>query len=57
MRSGAGVGFERATAWKFLRRPAERVSARGEYQLVIEQLQPKGIGEREMAFRKIKEKL
>ncbi len=30
---------------------------RGEYQLVIEQLHPKGIGELELAFRQLKEKL
>lgn len=30
---------------------------RGEYQLAIEQLQPKGIGERELALRQLREKL
>lgn len=31
--------------------------ARGEYQLVVEQLQPKGIGALELAFRQLREKL
>lgn len=31
--------------------------ARGEYQLVVEQLQPKGIGELELALRQLREKL
>lgn len=30
---------------------------RGEYQLVVERLQPKGIGELELAFRQLREKL
>src|SRR5205085_10105513 len=30
---------------------------RGEYQLIIEQLQPKGIGELELALRQLREKL
>jgi exodeoxyribonuclease VII large subunit len=37
--------------------PVQLYEARGQYQLVVEQLQPKGIGPLELAFRQLQQKL